>query len=72
MLSEKQMKLVASQVNEDLDIPIVGENSEGGMIMQLVQRIAPQIEPSLKAIMPLVYVECIRYVATLEAGPGQH
>lgn len=65
MLSEKQMKLVASQVNEDLNIPVFSESSEGAMIMELVQRIAPQIEPSLKVFLPLVYVECIRYAVPL-------
>lgn len=58
-----------SQVNEDLNLPFIGEDSEGALIAKFVDRIVPQIEPALSAILPLVYVECIK-IALDESMPS--
>ena len=47
-------------MNEDLDIPWVTEGIEERIINKLVDRVAPKVEPSLLAIMPAVYVACIK------------
>lgn len=47
-------------MNRDLDIPWVTEGMEERIITKLVDRVAPKVEPSLLAIMPAVYVTCIK------------
>ena len=48
------------KVNEELDIPWVTEGIEERIIDKFVDRVAPVLEPSLLAIMPAVYVACIK------------
>ena len=47
-------------MNKDLDIPWIGESMEERMISKLVDKVEPKVEPSLLAIMPAVYVTCIK------------
>lgn len=53
-------KVVVDKVNADLDIPWVSERREEAIIKKLVNKIAPKVEPALLAIMPTVYVTCIK------------
>lgn len=48
------------KVNRDLDIPWIGESMEERLISKVVDKVAPKVEPSLLAIMPAVYVACIK------------
>lgn len=48
------------KVNKDLDIPWIGESMEERMISKLIDKVEPKVEPSLLAIMPAVYVTCIK------------
>ncbi|CAN0383201.1 unnamed protein product, partial [Ectocarpus fasciculatus] len=48
------------KVNEDLDIPLLSESRERRLIEKVVDRILPKVEPSMQAIMPDVYVRCIK------------
>eukprot|EP00904_Undaria_pinnatifida_P010694 jgi/Undpi1/6755/HiC_scaffold_21.g09234.m1 len=60
MLNDRQKQVLVKKVNEDLDIPWVTEGIEERIINKLVDRVAPKVEPSLLAIMPAVYVACIK------------
>eukprot|EP00904_Undaria_pinnatifida_P010692 jgi/Undpi1/6753/HiC_scaffold_21.g09232.m1 len=60
MLSERQIEVVVDKVNEDLDVPWVSERREEAIIKKLVNKLAPKVEPALLAIMPTVYVTCIK------------
>jgi len=60
MLSESQLKLVVRKVNAEVNIPLMSEDSEARLIEKMVARINPQIEPALTAIMPAVYVRCLK------------
>lgn len=51
---------MVDKVNADLDIPWVSERREEAIIKKLVNKIAPKVEPALLAIMPTVYVTCIK------------
>eukprot|EP01025_Chloroclados_australasicus_P011571 TRINITY_DN1505_c0_g1_i1.p3 TRINITY_DN1505_c0_g1~~TRINITY_DN1505_c0_g1_i1.p3 ORF type:complete len:150 (+),score=25.98 TRINITY_DN1505_c0_g1_i1:216-665(+) len=71
MLSDKQKQLVVWQVNQDLDVPFVGESQEGEWIGKLVDRINPSIAPALESILPMVYLECIRIALNEEMTSDQ-
>lgn len=43
-------------MNEDLDIPLLSESREAKIIEKFVDKIMPKVEPSMRAIMPEVYV----------------
>eukprot|EP00752_Nemacystus_decipiens_P018633 g16707.t1 len=60
MLNERQTQVVIRKVNEDLDIPLLSEGREAKIIGKLVEKIMPKVEPSMQAIMPEVYVRCIK------------
>ena len=53
-------QVVVGKVNEDLDVPWVSERREEAIIKKLVNKIAPKVEPALLAIMPTVYVTCVK------------
>lgn len=52
--------MVINNVNEDLNLPWVSEAREERLIEKIVDRILPKVEPALTAIMPEVYVTCIK------------
>lgn len=60
MLSENQKELIKLKVNESTDIPILNEDSEGRVIDKVIDRLSPHLEPSLLAICPAPYVQCIK------------
>ncbi|CAM9916256.1 unnamed protein product [Ectocarpus sp. 12 AP-2014] len=60
MLNERQRAVMVRKVNEDLNIPILSESRERRLIEKLVDKIMPKVEPSMQAIMPDVYVRCIK------------
>lgn len=51
--------MVIRKVNEDIDIPLVSESREERIIEKFVDRIMPKVEPSMRAIMPEVYVRWV-------------
>ncbi|CAM9496295.1 unnamed protein product, partial [Laminaria digitata] len=61
-------KVLVDKVNEDLDIPWTSESREERMIDKIVDKVAPKVEPALLAILPAVYVTCIK-LALDEAVP---
>ncbi|CAM9369715.1 unnamed protein product, partial [Hapterophycus canaliculatus] len=56
----RPVQVVIRKVNEDLDVPFLSEAREGRLIEKFVDRVMPKVEPSMKAIMPDVYVRCIK------------
>ncbi|CAN0497223.1 unnamed protein product, partial [Scytosiphon promiscuus] len=58
--SDTCKKALVEKVNRDLDIPWIGESMEERLISKVVEKVAPKVEPSLLAIMPAVYVSCIK------------
>jgi hypothetical protein len=60
MLSENQKRLVVQSVNTDVDLPFISENSESRVIDMFVDKLEPQVEPSLAAILPAVYLEILK------------
>lgn len=65
MLRGLRTQVVIRKVNEDIDVPFISERREGRIIEKFVDRINPKVEPSMRAIMPDVYVryECRGYVS---------
>ncbi|CAM9791514.1 unnamed protein product, partial [Scytosiphon promiscuus] len=53
-------QVVVRKVNEDLNIPFISEEREGRLIEKFVDRVLPKVEPSMNAIMPQIYVRCIK------------
>ena len=64
MLSDKQKEIVIYKINHHVDIPWISESMEGNVIQKVVDKISPALEPALRAVMPDVYVECIRIALT--------
>lgn len=60
MLSRRQQKFVVDKVNRKVDLPFVGENSEGRVIRKFVRKINDDLEPALGAIMPRAYLRCLK------------
>ncbi|CAM9811308.1 unnamed protein product [Pylaiella littoralis] len=60
MLNERQKQVVVRKVNEDVNLPFVSEAREARLIETFVDKILPKVEPSLQAIMPAIYVRCIK------------
>lgn len=60
MLSRRQQKFVVDKVNRKVDLPFVGENSEGRVIRKLVSKLNGELEPSLGAIMPAAYLSVLK------------
>eukprot|EP00903_Cladosiphon_okamuranus_P012386 g11608.t1 len=60
MLNERQTKVVIRKVNEDIDVPFLSERREERIIEKFVERVLPKVEPSMRAIMPDIYVRCIK------------
>lgn len=54
------IQVVVRKVNEEVDLAFVSESKEERMISKIVDKIVPKVEPSLLAIMPTVYVNCIK------------
>lgn len=52
--------MVVDKVNEDVNLPLVSEVREERMIQRIVETISPMVEPSLKMLMPDIYVTCIK------------
>ncbi|CAN0573216.1 unnamed protein product, partial [Laminaria digitata] len=59
-LPHLKKQVLVEKVNKDFDIPLLTEGMEARIISKLVEKVAPQVEPSLLAIMPSVYVACIK------------
>jgi hypothetical protein len=60
MLSDTQKRLIVESVNRDVDIPFISESSEEKGIAKFVDALEPQVEPSLAAILPPVYLEIVK------------
>lgn len=60
MLSEKQQEVLVNRVNADIDLPFVGEESEGRLIEKVVQKVAPIAEQSFRMFLPDCYVDCLK------------
>lgn len=55
------MQVVVDKVNKDINLILVSEETEERMIRDLfIEKVLPNLEPSLEAFMPAVYVTCIR------------
>ena len=53
-------KVLVDKVNEDVNIPWTSEHREARIIDKIVDSVAPRVEPALQAILPTVYVACIK------------
>lgn len=53
-------QVVVDKVNDDINLPLVSESREERIIEKLVDKLMPKVEPALHAIMPTVYVTCIK------------
>lgn len=60
MLSERQVEVVVRKANEEVDLPFVSEGRESRLIAKVVERINPELEPSLLRVMPKINVEMIK------------
>lgn len=60
MLSERQKAVMVEKINDDINLPLVSEEREERLIAKLVDKLVPKVEPSLLAIIPEVYVMCIK------------
>lgn len=54
------IQVVIRKVNEDINLPLISESREERIIAKVVDKIVPKVEPALLAIMPIVYVTCIK------------
>lgn len=68
MLSEAQQEVIKNLVNAEVDLPLLNEDREGRLISQVVDTIAPCVEPSLRAFLPDCYVDCLK-IALAERIP---
>lgn len=64
MLSEKQLEVVRNRANADLDLPLIGEDTEARLIDKVIEKLAPQLEPAMRAICPKPYVDCLKIALT--------
>lgn len=60
MLSENQRELISLKVNETTDIPFLNEATEDRIIDKVLERLNPYLEPSLRALCPDPYVNCLK------------
>lgn len=60
MLSERQVEVVVRKANEEIDLPFVSEGRESRLISKVVERINPELEPSLLSFMPEINVEMLK------------
>lgn len=60
MLSENQRELISLKVNETTDIPFLNESAEDRIIDKVLERLNPYLEPSLRALCPDPYVNCLK------------
>lgn len=54
------LQVVVVNVNKELDIPWIPESMEDGIIKSLVDKVLPEVEPSLLTLVPAAYVACIK------------
>lgn len=59
MLSERQIQALIHEINEDVNIPFIGEAKEGEIIEKYVRRVVPQVLPSLEATVGSIYANAM-------------
>lgn len=60
MLNDRQRGVLISRINEDVDLPLISERREERMIERTFELIGPKVEPSLRFLLPEVYVDSIK------------
>ena len=59
------------KVNNNVDIPLLGENREGMIIGKLIRQINHHLEPSLNALCRVVYTNAIKTALNESIVPKQ-
>lgn len=60
MLNDRQRGVLITRINEDVDLPLISERREERMIEKIFELIGPKVEPSLRFLLPEVYVDSIK------------